>query len=122
MLTASAIVPGLRAAEELQWAACRTTGSADVVRPLLELMEQRGDELAAIAGIHALSAVPGPAATSGLTDALDDGRWFVTEHAAWALSAAPTPPPAMGRLAAIVADGGFRAHARPAHVGRVGRR
>ena len=72
-------------------------------------MEQRGDELAAIAGIHALSAVPGPAATSGLTDALDDGRWFVTEHAAWALSARPPHPPAMGRLAAIVADGGFRA-------------
>ena len=109
VLSTSAIVPGLRAAEELQWAACRTTGSADVVRTLLDLMEQRGDELAAIAGIHALSAVPGPAATSGLTDALDDGRWFVTEHAAWALSARPPHPPAMGRLAAIVADGGFRA-------------
>src|SRR6187431_3214984 len=102
------IVAGLRAAESLQLIACRSSGTFDTVDVLAELLDQRDDQLAAIAGVHALSGVPGSLATAVLDGALDDERWFVTEHAAWAFSARSPHRPAMDRLASMVTDGGFR--------------
>lgn len=108
LLDTPGILPGLRAAEELRWAACRSEGTRSTVRLLGELIAQPADQLAAIAGVHALSAVPGPAATAQLTDLLDDDRWFLTEHAAWGLAARSPHRPAMTRLAAMIGEAGFR--------------
>ena len=105
---ATGIVAGLRAAESLQLLACRASGAFDTVDALAELLDQRDDQLAAIAGVHALSGVPGSLATAVLDEALDDERWFVTEHAAWSFSARSPHRPAMDRLASMVTDGGFR--------------
>ncbi len=55
-----------------------------------------------------VSGVPGSLATAVLDEALDDERWFVTEHAAWSFSARSPHRPAMDRLASMVTDGGFR--------------
>ena len=105
---APGIVAGLRAAESLQLLACRASGAFDTVDVLAELLDQRDDQLAAIAGVHALSGVPGSLATAVLNEALDDERWFVTEHAAWSFSARSPHRGAMDRLASMVAEGGFR--------------
>ena len=102
------IVAGLRAAESLQLLACQANGAFDTVDVLAELLDQRDDQLAAIAGVHALSGVPGSLATAVLNEALDDDRWFVTEHAAWSFSARSPHRGAMDRLASMVAEGGFR--------------
>ena len=52
--------------------------------------------------------MPGSLATAVLNEALDDDRWFVTEHAAWSFSARSPHRGAMDRLASMVAEGGFR--------------
>ena len=108
VVDAAGIVAGLRAAESLQLLACRSSATFDTVDVLAELLDQRDDQLAAIAGVHALSGVPGSLATAVLDEALDDERWFVTEHAAWSFSARSPHRPAMDRLASMVTDGGFR--------------
>ena len=110
----SGIVAGLRAADDLAMAASRADDPAAAARDLAARIgadggSANGDQLAVVAALHALSAVDDDVAMEFLTDALFDGRWYVTEHAAWALSARRAHRPALGRLAALVAAGGFRA-------------
>ena len=82
---APGIVAGLRAAESLQLLACRASGAFDTVDVLAELLDQRDDQLAAIAGVHALSGVPGSLATAVLNEALlrqrDDRRFCTVAYA-----------------------------------------
>ena len=74
-----------------------------------ELMEvvDGDDQLAGIAAVHAISALQAPQATGALQELLDDHRWHIAEHAAWALSARPPHPPAVRALTSIVGQGGF---------------
>ena len=74
-----------------------------------ELMEvvDGDDQLAGIAAVHAISALQAPQATGALQELLDDHRWHIAEHAAWALSARPPHPPAVRALTSMIGQGGF---------------
>ena len=103
----SGLVPGLRAAEALAHQAGMVSDPEECLELLLDDVDQPADQLLAIAAVHAVSAVPGPAAAEALTDLLGADPWHVAEHAAWALSARSSHRPAMPLLADIVAAGGF---------------
>ncbi|MBA3604986.1 MAG: sucrose synthase (sucrose-UDP glucosyltransferase), partial [Acidimicrobiia bacterium] len=112
--TTTGVVAGLRAAEHLAITASRSTDPAAAAADLRARIVAPGggagdDQLAVIAAVHALSAVDDECAVDVLTAALFDDRWFVSEHAAWALSARHAHRPAIARLVQIVAAGGFRA-------------
>jgi glycosyltransferase involved in cell wall biosynthesis len=101
------VVPGLRAAEALAHEAGMVADHDDCLELLLDDVDQSGDQLLAIAAVHAISALPGRGAAEVLTELLVADEWHVAEHAAWALSARSSHRPAMAPLAHIVAGGGF---------------
>ena len=112
--TTVGVVAGLRAADELTCTASRAADPAAAAQDLRARIDPRAagsgeDQLAVIAAVHALSAVDDSAAVDVLAGALFDDRWYVSEHAAWALSARRAHPPAIRRLTEMVAAGGFRA-------------
>ncbi|MGH8921049.1 MAG: glycosyltransferase, partial [Actinomycetes bacterium] len=108
VMSAPGIVPALRAADALAHEAGMTTDPGSIASRLAGTIAQEVDQLAAIAAVHALSAVPGPGAPALLADLLGDRRWHVSEHASWALSARGPYGPAMPTLATMVSEGGFR--------------
>ena len=65
------------------------------------------DQLAGIAAVHAISALQDPQATAALQELLDDHRWHIAEHAAWALSARSPHQASLRSLISMVANGGF---------------
>lgn len=102
---ASTIVEALRAADDLAFEAGRDPG----VRTLrvLSAALAGGDDIAAIAAVHALSEMFDEQAASRLVSLLDDPRPFIHEHAAWALGQGLPRFSAIARLIALVRRGGF---------------
>lgn len=103
---ATSILDGIRSADGLTIAACRDGGSRTV--RILAAATDSVDQLSAIAAIHALGQVPGPAADEVLISLLRHDSLFLQEHAAWALGARPPQPDGTPNLVRMVADGGFR--------------
>lgn len=99
------LIDAMRLADDLAFEAGREPG----VRTLRVLATalHGDDDVAAIAAIHALAEVFDQESGRMLVALLDDGRAFVREHAAWALASGLPRLEAMGRLTAMVADGGF---------------
>lgn len=86
--------------------AARRDGSA-AAESLQAAIEAAGDDLTAIAAVHA-AAETGAATASGLlVPLLSSQAPHLREHAAWALSRAPRIPEAVPALEAMVAAGGF---------------
>ncbi|BDI23607.1 glycosyltransferase [Herbiconiux sp. L3-i23] len=105
LLAADRIVDALRLADDLAFEASRDPGPR-TIRVLSRAL--RGDDtVAVISAVHALAAVHDDEAGRVLTGLLSDARPFVREHAAWALGSSLPRLEAVGRLIALVADGGF---------------
>ena len=86
-------------------AAARLDGSA-AAEPLRDAIGAAGDDLTAIAAVHAAAA--GAATAAGLlVPLLTSPSPHLREHAAWALSFAPRIPEAVPALEAMAAVGGF---------------
>jgi glycosyltransferase involved in cell wall biosynthesis len=102
---APGIVEAIRLADDLAFEAGRDPG----VRTLRVLATALNgdDQVAAIAGVHALAQVFDEQAARMLTALLSDPRASIREHAAWALSSVLPRADAMGRLIGQVAAGGF---------------
>ncbi|MGQ1836985.1 glycosyltransferase [Kocuria turfanensis] len=103
--TAPTILDGIRRADALV-AAAREEPEAAL--PVLVQEIRRGeDQLAVLAAVHALAAVPGARPDTLLTALLDDARPWVREHTAWSLAGRPPVVRAAPVLAHLVAGGGF---------------
>ncbi|MGZ8804194.1 MAG: glycosyltransferase [Microbacterium sp.] len=98
-------VEAIRLADDLAFEAGRDPG----VRTLRVLATALNgdDQVAAIAGVHALAGIFDEQAARMLTSLLSDDRATIREHAAWALASGLPRPDAMGRLIGQVASGGF---------------
>lgn len=102
---APSILDAVRRADDLLPAARKDPTGA--LRVLAEAVRRRDDQVAAIAGVHALAVVPGPRADTLLTALLRDDEPWLREHTAWALAARDPLPRALGALTDLVAGGGF---------------
>ncbi|MBB1511162.1 glycosyltransferase [Tessaracoccus sp. MC1627] len=87
-------------------AAARRDGSA-AAEPLNDAIEASGDDLTAIAAVHAAAAAGAATASGLLVPLLTSPSAHLREHAAWALSSAPRIPDAVPALEVIAAAGGF---------------
>jgi len=76
-------------------------------RTLDRALTDGSDELAAIAAVHALAAVPGGASGQRLAALVRDGTPFLQEHAAWSLGSGPLVEAALPGLVDLVVAGGF---------------
>ena len=85
--------------------AAATARPEEVVPALTALLH--GDDLGALAAIEALARVPDDSADRLLAELLDDPRPAVREHAIWRLASRFPARHTYGRLAAVVASGGF---------------
>lgn len=104
------VVDALRAADDLATAAGTEQGSATVRRlaaAVHEAAEPGGDELTAIAAVHAMGRALDDDADGELSDLLSHERAYLREHAAWALGQRLPRLDAIGRLVAVVTAGGF---------------
>ncbi|HSP59664.1 MAG TPA: glycosyltransferase [Ornithinimicrobium sp.] len=80
----------------------------DAARPLLRAaICDPGDQLVAIAAVHAAAAGGEPLASALVTPLLRSPVPFLREHAAWSLRTSPVLPDAVAPLTAIVEAGGF---------------
>ena len=105
-LTDSAtIVAALRAADDVAFEAGRDPGLRTL--RVLQAALVGDDDIAAIAAVHALAEMHDEAAARLLVSLLHDPRAWIVEHAAWALSRRPVRAEAVGRLIALVIEGGF---------------
>ena len=104
------VVDALRAADELA-AAAGAEGGVRAARALVaavhEAEQPGGDQLTAIAAVHALGRTLDDAADAELSALLSAPRAYLREHAAWALGSRLPRLDAIGRLVAVVAAGGF---------------
>ncbi len=80
---------------------------AAAVRELDRAITDGSDQMAAIAAVHALAAIPGAAPGERLAELLYQGSPFLREHAAWALGSRALVPTALPGLVDLVLDGGF---------------
>ena len=99
------IIDAMRLADDLAFEAGRDPGLRTV--RVLGAAIAGEDQLVAIAAVHALAEVFDEQASRLLSRLLSDGRSFIREHAAWALSQGLPRFDAMGRLIGQVAAGGF---------------
>lgn len=106
MREADRLVDALRLADDLAFEANRE-GGARTIR-LLSAALGDDDQIAAIAAVHALAQVFDEQADAALSRALSSDRAYLREHAALALGSRPPRLPAIGRLIAMIVDGGFR--------------
>ncbi|BDZ54476.1 hypothetical protein GCM10025870_15490 [Agromyces marinus] len=102
---APTIVDAMRAADDLAFEAARDPG-ARTLRILDRAMSGQ-DELVVVGAVHALAGVLDDEAGRILVRLLSDERRFVREHAAWALGSGLPRSDAVGRLLAMVVEGGF---------------
>ncbi|MDO5735081.1 MAG: glycosyltransferase [Propionibacteriaceae bacterium] len=102
---APTLLAGLAAMEALEQAA-RVDGpeAADL---LASAIEASGDDLTAIAAVHAASAAGSATANQLLVPLLASGVPYLREHAAWALASAPPVTQAVPALRGLAAAGGF---------------
>ncbi|WP_129337083.1 glycosyltransferase [Cellulomonas endophytica] len=99
------IVDAVHLADELAFEASRDPGTR-TVRVLRGALED-GDQLVAIAAVHALGAAADEEASRAVAALLSDPRPFLREHAAWVVGGGLPRPEAVARLVAMTADGGF---------------
>ncbi|MFI7495999.1 glycosyltransferase [Kocuria sp. M4R2S49] len=99
------VLDGIRRADDLLDAVREQPAGALPV--LAEEIRRREDQVAAIAAVHALAAVPGPRADTLLTALLRDDEPWLREHTAWALADRAPLPGAVASLTVLVAAGGF---------------
>lgn len=102
------LTTALRRAEDLRWAATRTLRPEHDARRLADVLRD-GDDVSAIAALHALGAVPSPVADEALLDTVVGASSTLAAHAAWVLAARRSSPAAVAALIRLVADGGFTA-------------
>lgn len=74
---------------------------------LASALHDGGDQVTAIAAVHAAAAAGSDTAARLLTPLLDGEPGFLREHAAWALARTPRLADAVPRLAALQAEGGL---------------
>ncbi|WP_424347253.1 glycosyltransferase [Kocuria sp. CH-021] len=102
---APSLLDAIRRADDLPAAARQ---HPDEALPVLAAeIHRRDDQVAAIAAVHALAAVPGPRADVLLTGLLGHDEPWLREHTAWALADRAPLPGAEASLAGLVAGGGF---------------
>lgn len=98
----------LQRAEALRMAAARTVDpDGDAV--LLEASVRDGDDLSALASIHALGTVTSATADRVLLELVLEAEEPFAAHAAWALAARRSSPDAIAALVQLVIGGGFTA-------------
>jgi glycosyltransferase involved in cell wall biosynthesis len=102
---ADRLVEVLRLSDELAAEVARD-GGVNHARLLVKAIRSE-DQITAIAAIHALARVPDETADTSLAEMLSDGRGFVREHAAWALSSRAPRAGVVARLTGLVVTGGF---------------
>ncbi|ROS61336.1 glycosyltransferase involved in cell wall biosynthesis [Frigoribacterium sp. PhB160] len=102
---AAGLVESMRLADDLAFEAARTGGTRTI--RLLTGALGSTDQLVAIAATHALAQVHDEQADVALSGVLSSDRAFLREHAAWALSSRLPRPETVGRLLALVVEGGF---------------
>ena len=98
----------LRRADELRVSAAHAPKPASVARCLAEVV-RNGDDVSALAAIHALGAVADPQADDVLIGIVSDGVEPFAAHAAWSLAARRPQAEAVGPLLQLFMDGGFPA-------------
>ena len=103
---ARSILESIRAADDLTVAASRD-GGVRAVRLLAQAAVDPGDQLTAIAAIHALAQVFDESADDVLVSLLGDETPFIREHAAWAFGARLPRLDAISGLVSLVVAGGF---------------
>jgi glycosyltransferase involved in cell wall biosynthesis len=100
------VVDVLRSGDRLA-AAAGGEGGPDSVRLLAAAIRDEGDELTAVAAVHALARVFDDRADAVLSELLSHPRPFLREHASWALKTRLPRLDAIGRLVGVVVGGGF---------------
>ncbi len=98
----------LRRADELRVSATHAPRPASVARCLAEVI-RNGDDVSALAAIHAIGAVADALADDVLIGIVADGVEPYAAHAAWSLAARRPQPEAVGPLLQLFMDGGFPA-------------
>lgn len=89
-------------------AATRAADPQSAASSLRAAAADTGDDLLAIAAVHALAAIRDPdVVAASVVPILRDGPPQLAEHAAWALGGAAPVSAAVGPLIAMVAGGGF---------------
>lgn len=106
MRQARSILEGMRRADDLTVAASRD-GGVRAVRLLAQAASDPGDQLTAIAAVHALAQVFDESADVALVALLGHGSPFIREHAAWAFGARLPRLDAISGLITMLVDGGF---------------
>lgn len=100
------ITVALRDAELLATAAVRSSDPAADARRLRDAIET-GDDVTAIAAVHAIGGIADPFADQVLVDLLANGDEPLVSHAAWVLAARGSSTAAVPLLVGLVASGGF---------------
>ena len=99
------LIDAMRLADDLAFEANRDGGTR-TIRVLSNALDT-DDSLVAIAATHALGQVFDEQVDVVLSGLLSDDRRYLREHGAWALGARLPRYDTIGRLIALVADGGF---------------
>ncbi len=98
----------MRFAEELRVVASLSPDASRTAARLADLV-RNGDDLSALAAVHALGAITDPLADLVLLDLVLDAQEPFAAHAAWAFGARRSSPQAVAGLADLIAGGGFTA-------------
>ncbi|MCU1447348.1 glycosyltransferase [Cryobacterium sp.] len=106
MRQADGILAGIRCADDLTIAASRDGGNR-AVRLLAQAAVDPGDQLTAIAAVHALAQVFDDSADDVLVTLLEHESGFLREHAAWAFGTRLPRFDALAGLTSMVVAGGF---------------
>ena len=102
------LTSALQRAEALRMTAARTVDpDRDALR--LEAAVRGGDDLSALASIHALGTVTAATADRVLLELVLEAEEPFAAHAAWALAARRSSPTAISALVQLVTGGGFTA-------------
>ncbi|MDH6180206.1 glycosyltransferase involved in cell wall biosynthesis [Microbacteriaceae bacterium SG_E_30_P1] len=99
------LIDALRLSDDLAFEASRN-GGVRTLRVLAQTLNG-DDQLAAIASVHALGQIFDDEAVNLLGSLLSSERAFIREHAAWVIGFRLPKFDAVGRLIAMVIDGGF---------------
>jgi len=108
--SAPSILAAMHRSLALTAAVPATSWSASDTAALGSAIDDPGDQITAIAAIHALARLPDEAAGARLVECLVDQRPFVREHAVWALRSRPLTgldPVLVGRVVGLIRDGGL---------------
>lgn len=98
----------LRRADDLRVSAAHSPRPSSVARCLAEVIRE-GDDVSALAAIHALGAVADGLADDVLIGIVGDAVEPYAAHAAWSLAARRPRPDAVEALLRLLMDGGFPA-------------